>query len=107
MSFVVVALWGAFIAGAVFYTQEARHPATRPLAAYLIFVTLFSVVALAIFGGLTAVLDGLQATHLLAEPVPAALFLAAVFLPAFFVGRWQVKKPPGPPRYPTASQRGE
>jgi hypothetical protein len=100
MSFVAVALWGAFMAGAVFYTQEARHPETKPLAAYLIFVTIFSVVALAIFGGLTAVLRGLGQTDLLEEPLSVAVFLAAIFLPAFFLGRWQIKKPPREVPYP-------
>ena len=100
MSFLAVALWGAFMAGAVFYTQEARHPETRPLAAYLIFVTIFSGVALAIFGSLTSVLTGLGQIGLLEDPLWAAAFLAAVFCPAFFLGRWQLKKPPRRPHFP-------
>ena len=100
MSFIAVALWGAFLAGAVFYTQEARHPETKALAAYLIFVTVFSVVALAVFGGLTTVLRGLGYTDMLEEPLWIAAFLAAVFLPAFFLARWQIKKPPRDPQYP-------
>jgi quinol-cytochrome oxidoreductase complex cytochrome b subunit len=100
MSFIAVALWGAFMTGAVFYTQEARHPETRPLAAYLIFVTIFSVVVLAIFGGLTSVLRGLGQTDLLEQPLWSGAFLAAIFLPAFFLGRWQIKKPPREAPYP-------
>jgi len=100
MSFLAVALWGAFLAGAVFYTQEARHRETKALAAYLIFVAIFSVVALAVFGGLTSVLGGLGQIELLEEPLWIAIFLAAVFLPAFFLARWQIKKPPRGPHYP-------
>jgi Na+-driven multidrug efflux pump len=99
MSFLAVALWGAFLAGAVFYTQEAGHPEIKALAAYLIFVTVFSVVALAIFGGLTSVLRGLGHSDVLEEPLWVAAFLAAVFLPAFFLARWQIKKAPRGPHY--------
>src|SRR3546814_15533908 len=57
MSFIAVSLWGAFMMAAIFYTQEARHPATKPLAAYMIFTTVFSVAAFVLFGGLHLLLQ--------------------------------------------------
>lgn len=94
MSFIAVALWGAFMMGAIFYTQEARHPDTKPLAAYLIFVTVFSTAAFVVFGGLTVLLQVLGQAGLLSNPGAALIFLMAVFLPAFFLARWQLRKPP-------------
>lgn len=100
MSFLAVALWGAFLAGAIFYTQKARHRDAKPLAAYLIFITVFSVAALTIFGGLASLLQAVGQPHLLEQPLWAGAFLAAVFLPAFFLARWQIKKPPRAPHNP-------
>src|SRR3546814_14186303 len=57
MSFIAVSLWGAFMMAAIFYTQEARHPATKPLVAYLSFTTTFSLTALILFGGLFLLLQ--------------------------------------------------
>src|SRR3546814_16549746 len=45
MSFLAVSLWGAFMLGAIFYTQEARHPDTTPLTAYLAFAPKFTLIA--------------------------------------------------------------
>jgi hypothetical protein len=94
MSFISVSLWGAFMMGAIFYTQEARHPETRLLAAYLIFATVFTATAFAAFSTLTLALRAAGLTHVLEHPIAAAAFLAAVFLPAFFLARWQLRKPP-------------
>lgn len=100
MWFIAVALWVAFLAGAGFYAQEARHSDSKPLAAYLIFVTIFSVAAFTLFGGLTALVQALGQAALLEQPLWAAALLATVFLPAFFLARWQIKKPPRSPHYP-------
>src|SRR3546814_2759984 len=82
MSFIAVSLWGAFMMAAIFYTQEARHPATKPLVAYMIFTTTFSLTALVLFGGLFLLLQRLNLTESLEHPLAAAAFLATVFLPA-------------------------
>lgn len=97
MSFIAVALWGAFMMAAVFYTREARHRDRKPTVAYLIFVTLFSLVAAAIFGGLTWLLYALDRGAMLEHPVAAVAFLVAVFLPAFLVASRQLRKPPRAP----------
>lgn len=104
MSFIAVSLWGAFMMAAIFYTQEARHPATKPLAAYMIFTTVFSVAAFVIFGGLFLLLQRLDLTERLEHPLVAAAFLAAVFLPAFLLARRQLRKPPR--RDPLADRSG-
>lgn len=100
MSFIAVALWGAFMMGAIFYTQEARHPDTRPLVAYFVFVTLFSIVAAAIFGALILLLRALERTAVLEHPAAAVAFLVVVFLPAFFIANRQLRKPPRAPALP-------
>jgi hypothetical protein len=94
MSFIALALWGAFMTGAIFYTQEARHPDSKPLAAYLIFVTVFSAAAFVVFSGLIALLQILGLAGILSNPGAAMIFLMTVFLPAFFLARWQLRKPP-------------
>lgn len=94
-----VILWVLFLVGAVFYTRRARHPDTRPLAAYLIFITVFTVAAFVIFAGGLLLLDAAGEVELLSRPVVAVLFLMVVFVPAFLLGRWQLRKPPRrPPR---------
>src|SRR3546814_16036451 len=52
MSFIAVSLWGAFMMAAIFYTQEARHPATKPLGASMISTKTFYLTALILFCGL-------------------------------------------------------
>jgi hypothetical protein len=103
MSFIAVSLWGAFMMAAIFYTQEARHPETRALVAYLIFVTVFTVTAFVAFSTLTLLLQAAGLAHSLEHPAAAIGFLAAVFLPAFFLARWQLRKPPRRPAFPDQS----
>jgi hypothetical protein len=87
-------LWLLLLAGAVFYVRRARHPDSKPIAAYLIFVTVFSVAAFALFTVFAALLEWAGEAALLANPLGAAAFLVAVFLPAFLIGRWQLRRPP-------------
>lgn len=87
-------LWLLFLTGAVFYVRRARHPDSKPVAAYLIFVTVFSVAAFALFTVITVLLEWAGKASLLANPLGAAAFLIAVFLPAFLIGRWQLRRPP-------------
>lgn len=100
MYYAGLALWCAFLIAAVFYSRRARHPDTRPVAAYLIFVIIFTVTSFGVFSALTLVLEALDRGSTLHNPVAAALFLAAVFIPAFLVARWQLQRPPRqrPPR---------
>lgn len=98
MPFIALVLWGAIMIGAIFYTQDQRHPDSKPLAAYLIFITVFSAAAFVIFSCLTVLLAVAGLTALLDNPLASAVFLLAVFGPAFLLGRWQLRKPPRRPQ---------
>jgi hypothetical protein len=89
-----IIVWLALLALAYPYVLRVKHPATETMAAYLLFVSLFCAVG----GGLFLVLAWLvvktgAATHL-QDPFWTVLFTLAVILPAFFVARWQLKRPP-------------
>jgi drug/metabolite transporter (DMT)-like permease len=91
---VVIIVWLILLVLAYPYVHRARHPATKPMAAYLLFVSLFSAVG----GGIFLVLFWFilatgAATHL-GDPLWSVLFVAIVILPAFFTARWQLKRPP-------------
>lgn len=96
----ILILWIAFLVLAIPYVRRGRHPSARPLAAYLVFVLLFSLCAAALFLAITWLLAGLNRTDWLNHPMGAAIFLALVFAPAFLVARWQLHRPPRQPRTP-------
>jgi len=82
------------LAAALPYVRGAKHREARLLAAYLLFVGVFALVAAALYlvlGGLVAA-TGLA--PLLERPWGAAVFLAAIFAPAFVFARRQIKRPP-------------
>jgi len=100
MYITALAFWVIFLAAAPLYTSRARNPQTRPLAAYLIFAATFTISSFVIFAVIIAALSALGQLQALADPIAAAAFLLAVFIPAFVVARWQVRKPPHPPERP-------
>ena len=79
---------------AAVYVERSRHPEAKPLAAYLIFVTVFAAVAVSRFATGTLLFVLLERPHLLATPAIGLPFLLFIFFPAFLAGRWQIKKPP-------------
>lgn len=91
---IALGLWGAFLVGAVFYSARVRHPDARPLAAYLIFITVFSAAAATLFGIGIAILGATETLAVLDRPVAAVAFLVPVFVPAFLLARWLVRQPP-------------
>src|SRR3546814_18828039 len=86
MSFLAVSLWGAFMLGAIFYTQEARHPDTKPLTASLAFATMFTLIAAAIFAALMRLVQALDADDRLAHPLALLAVQATVFVPPLLLG---------------------
>ncbi len=100
MLLIALGLWALFLIAAIAYTQRERHPASKPLAAYMIFVIAFSVTAFVIFATAIFLLQLSGYTAVLDSSVAAALFMILVFGPAFLVGRWQLRKPPRRPRQP-------
>jgi predicted Kef-type K+ transport protein len=87
-------VWIAFAIIAFFYVRRFRHPSTPLLAAYLLFVSLFTLTAFVIFAAGTWLLHTFGAIGALSNPVWAGPFLTIVFVPAFLVARWQLGKPP-------------
>ena len=87
-------VWIAFAIIAFFYVRRFRHPSTPLLAAYLLFVSLFTLTAFLIFAAGTWLLHAVGAIGALSNPFGAGLFLTVVFVPAFLVARWQLGKPP-------------
>ena len=97
---VAVMLWIGFLIAAVFYTRQARHPDTPALAGYLIFVLVFTASSAVLFAIAATVIQALGQGDLLARPVGIALFMVIVFVPAFLLARWQLRKAPYRPRRP-------
>ena len=89
-----VLLWLALMLLAIPYVRRAKHPRASFVAAYMLFVVLFSVAAVVMYSLLLMLLDRYWGLELLHRPLGAAAFLALVFVPAFLIGRWQLKKPP-------------
>jgi hypothetical protein len=87
-------IWLILMALAVPYVRRAKHPETKTLAAFLLFVMLFSVVSAALYFVLSWVVVKTGSAAALANPFWALLFLALVFLPAFLSARWLIKRPP-------------
>lgn len=87
-------LWAIFLIGAYFYTLREKHPETTQLAAYLIFIMIFSAVAFVIFTGIVLLLVARDQVGLLESALPSLLILLLAFIPAFLVARWQLRKPP-------------
>lgn len=89
-----IGLWLLLLVVAVFYVRWARHPDSKPVAAYLIFVVVFSAAAFVLFNFFVLLLRAAGFTDALSHPVGSAVFLLAVFLPSFLIARWQLRKPP-------------
>jgi heme A synthase len=89
-----IILWVVLMLLAIPYVRRARHPRAQPLAAYMVFVILFSVGAIVMYTVLLMLLGWIDGFDYLHHPLGAAAFLALVFIPAFLLGRWQLKKPP-------------
>jgi hypothetical protein len=87
---VVLALFGL-------YVPRIRHPGQKPFAAYLIFVIVFTAVAIGMFVLLAYLAAAFGLAQALERPLPILIFLAGVFVPAFVVARWQARKPPRQP----------
>jgi hypothetical protein len=91
----------AILAVAIPYVMRIRHPEQKPLAAYLIFVSVFVMAAVVLYNLLAWVALKLGLEAALGNTGPALLFLVLVFLPAIALASWQARKPPwrqrGPP----------
>ena len=88
------AVWLLLLIAAVPYVRRIRHPDQRPLAAYLIFVTVFGLALLILAAAVGWLLSLFELDHLLGDPFAAVVVVALVSVPAFIVASWQARKPP-------------
>ena len=95
--FLGIILWIALMLLAIPYVRRARHPRAKLVAAYMVFVILFSVGAVVMYSLLILGLGWVNRLYVLDHSLGAATFLALVFVPAFLLARWQLKKPPRQP----------
>ncbi|MGB7934622.1 MAG: hypothetical protein WCH04_20830 [Gammaproteobacteria bacterium] len=99
--------WTSLLAGAAILgvaipcVMRIRHPEQKPLAAYLIFVSVFVTATVVIYSLLAWLAVNLDLEAALGHTGPALLFLVMVLLPAIALASWQARKPPwrqrGPP----------
>lgn len=94
MTWTTTALAVIILLVAVPYVASIRHPDQRPFAAYLIFVTVFSVTAVILFLLIGWVAHSTELAAALGERGLAILLLVLGLLPAIVVATWQARKPP-------------
>lgn len=100
MYITALAFWAAFLFAAAYYTRRGRHPRMRPLAAYLIFGTVFIVASFTLFAAAIVLIGSFGQERALGNPIVATIFLLLVFVPAFLLAHWLIRKPPRPPIRP-------
>src|SRR5574340_831863 len=89
-----LAVWLVLLAFAFPYVRRAKHPKVKPLAAFLLFAMLFSVVSGTLYFALLWLVLKAGWASVLANAFGALMFLALVFAPAFLFARWMIKRPP-------------
>jgi len=90
-------IWAVILALAYPYVQRAKHPDAKPLAAYLIFVTVLSTATVVLFFALGQLFQAAGWAGLLAHTAFAPVLLVLVFGPAFLLARWVLRLPPRRP----------
>jgi len=94
IGWIALAAWLVFLVAAVPYVQRVKHPQTPALAAWLVFVSIVSVGAAALYAALLVLAYALGLAGALAHPAVALLLLVAVFIPPLLVARRQVQRAP-------------
>jgi hypothetical protein len=89
-----LAIWLILLGLALPWVRRAKHPRVRPLAAFLLFAMLFSVVSGSLYFALLWIALAVGWAPMLANALGALVFLALVFVPAFLFARWMIKRPP-------------
>jgi len=92
--YIVALVWLGLLLLAIPYVRAVRHPESAPLAAYMIFLTVFSVGAYVLFAAFVVLVGALEGAELLATPLAAILVFLLCAAPAFWLARWQIRKPP-------------
>jgi hypothetical protein len=87
-------IWLILLALAFPMCAGSKHPQVKPLAAFLLFAMLFSVVSGTLYFALLWIVLKVGWAAALANAFWALAFLALVFAPAFLFARWMIKRPP-------------
>lgn len=87
-------LWLGLLVFAFWYTRKVRHPKIAPLAAFLIFMIAFSVVAALLFSLATFLVTVAGAADALRSVWWALPLLLLVFAPAFWIGTRLIRRKP-------------
>jgi FtsH-binding integral membrane protein len=85
-------IWLGLLILSWFYVQKVKRPESKPLAAWLIFVVTLSAAVILIFVGLSYLAASIGLLPFVDRPLGAALFLASVFVPAFLLAHWMMRK---------------
>ncbi len=96
----LIGAWLALLATAYPYVQRIRHREAKPLAAYIVFVIVFSLAASVFFwASSTAIAFGFG-PNALNRPPAAIACLILTFAPAVAAARWIVRRPARRPSVP-------
>ncbi|SLN62493.1 hypothetical protein [Oceanibacterium hippocampi] len=90
----ILALWGAFMVVAWPYCRHARHPRLPLAAAYLVFVTVVSMITGGTFFMTASLLFGFGFATDVAVFPPATLIALAATVPAILLGGRMIRRPP-------------
>lgn len=90
----VLTIWFIIALTAIPYSGRIRNSQQRPLAAYLIFITIFTAAVFILSGLLGWIFAEWEVGLFLDRPFGLVVFLLLVFVPAFLLARWQTRKPP-------------
>ena len=97
MTWIALAIWAGLLLAAAVRTRATRHPEQKPLAAWMIFLLVFTLVSFGLYALLIQLLAAFDRLPLLSSLPAALVFLAVVFLPAWLLADWQSRKPPRRP----------
>lgn len=97
---IIILLWLVALAAAYPYVKRVHNPDQHLLAAYLIFITIFGAASFFLFALLTR-LAAMLWPEALAQIGLLLLLAVLSLIPAFYLARWQIRKPamqrPPPP----------
>lgn len=86
--------WLAFLLLAIPYALKARHPETKAVAAWTIFVLSFTVIAATIYAVLIIVAASTGIGHWIQTAAGALAFLFLIFAPALILATYIIRRPP-------------
>ena len=99
-TWIVVAIGIAVLVAAIPYVARIRHARQKPLAAYLIFASVFVAVAGVSFNLVVWLIVQAGQSAMLSVPWLAVMIVLLVFVVSFLLATWLARKPPRSPRAP-------